>query len=113
MFNIIMSMPLILNMAGFSICKGHTWFWIKFSIIDIWQGLEYASSSEYDSVTQSSIKNDRYIHRVLNMLGLEYTRVVNMSRLNRVLCKLYFKDSRFLEYLDFWTYLSLECIKSL
>ena len=47
------------------------WFWIcqgfkyarlhmilkEFSVIDIWQGLEYASSSEYASVTQGSIGN--------------------------------------------------------
>ena len=35
----------------------HTWFWIKFCIIDIWQGLEYASTSEYASVTQGSVEN--------------------------------------------------------
>ena len=29
--------------------------------------------------------------RVFNMLELEYTRVVNMSGLHKVLCKLYFK----------------------
>ena len=29
----------------------------EFSVIDIWQGLEYASSSEYASVTQGSIEN--------------------------------------------------------
>ena len=34
------------------------------------------------------------ILRILNMLGLEYTRAVNMPRLLRVPCKLYFKDSR-------------------
>ena len=38
-----------------------------------------------------------YIPRVPNMLGLEYTRFVKMSRLHRVLCKIYFKDSRYLE----------------
>ena len=31
------------------------------------------------------------ISRILTMLGLKYTRVVNISRLNRAL---YFKDSR-------------------
>ena len=36
---------------------GLTWFWIKFSIIYIWQGSEYAWSSEYGSVTQGSIEN--------------------------------------------------------
>ena len=55
------------------------------------------SSCEYDSVTQVSV----HIPRVRNMLGLEYTRVVNMSRLHRVLCKMYFKDSRYLECLKF------------
>ena len=29
----------------------------EFSVIDIWQGLEYASSSEYASVTQGSIES--------------------------------------------------------
>ena len=32
------------------------------------------------------------------MQGLEYTKVVNMPRLHRGLRKLYFKDSRYLEY---------------
>ena len=34
------------------------------------------------------------IPRILRMLGLEYARVVNMSRLHRVLREVYFKDSR-------------------
>ena len=34
------------------------------------------------------------IPRILRMLELEYTRVVNMPRLHRVLCDLCFKDSR-------------------
>ena len=38
---------------------------------------------------------------VLNMLGLEYARVANLSRLHSVLCILYFKDLRCLECLDF------------
>ena len=41
-----------------------------------------------------------HIPRVLNMLGLEYTRVVNMSRIHRVLCKLYFKNSSILNVLS-------------
>ena len=49
-------------------------------------GSEYASSSEYASVTQDSVENfpsymlDRVLNipLVLNMLGLEYIRVVNM-----------------------------------
>ena len=35
------------------------------------------------------------------MLGLEYTRVVNMTRLQRVQCKLYVKDSQYFECLEF------------
>ena len=66
---------------------GYTWFWIKFSIIDIFRGSEYASSFEYASVTQGSV----HIPRVLNLLGLEYTRVQ---------CNPYFKDSRYLEFLS-------------
>ena len=30
---------------------------MKLSIIDTWEGSEYASSSEYTSVTQSSVEN--------------------------------------------------------
>ena len=46
-------------------------------------------------------KTANHIRRVLNMLGLEYTGIVNMSRLHRVLCKLHFKDSQYLECLEF------------
>ena len=61
---------------------------IKFSIIDIWQGSEYALSSEYTSVTLGCVENsppymfDRFlsIPWALNMLELEYARVVNMPR---------------------------------
>ena len=31
------------------------------------------------------------IPQILNMLGLEYTWVVNIARLHKVLCKLHFK----------------------
>ena len=80
-------------------CSGYTRLEIKFYIIDIWQGSEYASSSEYTSVTQGSVENNpSYIfHRfpsipwALNMLELQYTRVVNTPRSLMVLCKLYFK----------------------
>ena len=34
------------------------------------------------------------IPQILTMLGLEYTRVINMPRLHRVLRELSFKDSR-------------------
>ena len=34
------------------------------------------------------------IPRILSMLRLEYTRVANMPRLHRVLCKLHFKIHR-------------------
>ena len=52
------------------------------------QGSEYVSSSEYTSVTQGSVENstsymfDRFLSVpwALNMLGLEYARVVNMPR---------------------------------
>ena len=46
-------------------------------------------------------KAAHHIPWFLNMLGLEYARFVNLSRLLRVLCKLYFKDLRFLECLEF------------
>ena len=41
------------------------------------------------------------IPRIINMLGLEYTGIVNMTRLERVQCKLYFKYSRYFECLEF------------
>ena len=74
-------------------CSGYTRLEIKFYIIDIWQGSEYASSSEYTSVTQGSVENNpSYIfHRFPSMLELQYTRVVNTPRSLMVLCKLYFK----------------------
>ena len=46
-------------------------------------------------------KTAHHIPWVLNMLGLEYTRAVNLSKLHRVLCKLYFKDLRCLACLEF------------
>ena len=46
-------------------------------------------------------KAAHHIPWFLNMLGLEYARFVNLSRLHRVLCKLYFKDLRCLECLEF------------
>ena len=60
-------------------------------------GSKYASSFEYASVIQGSF----HITRVLLMHRLEYTRFVNMSMLHRGLCKIYFKDSRCLECLEF------------
>ena len=47
------------------------------------------------------VLNMPVLHKLLNMIGLEYTRVVNMSRLNKVLCKLSSKRSRYLECLEF------------
>ena len=80
---------------------------IKFSVIDIWQGSEYALSSEYTSVTLGCVENsppymfDRFlsIPWALNMIEVEYKRIVNMPRF--CLCELYFKDSQYFEYLDF------------
>ena len=69
------------------------------------------SSSEYASVALGSVENapsymfDRVwrIPRVLNMLGIGCTWVVNMARIHRVLCKLHFKDlTQYLECLEFW-----------
>ena len=83
-----------------NIWKKKIWFFVQW----------YVSSSEYAIVTQGSVENDPSyvfdrvlsISRVLIMLGFEYTRVVNMTWLHRVLCKLYFKDSRYFECLEFW-----------
>ena len=87
MFGIILNMAwteytTILNILGLHKVAN------KISIVDIWQGCEYASSSEYTSVTQGSIKTspsymfDRFlsIPRAVNLLGLEYRRVANMPR---------------------------------
>ena len=76
----------------------------KFSVIDIWHGSEYAN------VIQGSVQNgpsymfdrDLSIPWVISMLGHKYARVVNMTRLHRVLCKLHFKDSRYFECVEFW-----------
>ena len=40
------------------------------------------------------------IPQVPNKLGLEYTWVANIARLHRVLCKLCFKDSCYLDVLS-------------
>ena len=101
MFDNILNMRWILSMPRLSICWGYIRLLIKFSIIDIWQGSEYASSSENTSVTQGSVENSssymfgRFlsIPWALSMPGLKYTRVVNMPRLHVFLCKLYFRDS--------------------
>ena len=53
------------------------------------------------TVTQSSVENGPSYPLVFTVIGLEYTRVVSMSRLQGVLCKLYFKDSHYLEYVEF------------
>ena len=81
MFGGILSMPWILNMPQFYICWDLTTVWIKFPIINIWQGSEYASSSENTSVTQGSVENspsymfDRFlsIPWALDLIILEYT----------------------------------------
>ena len=51
-------------------------FGIKFSIADIWQGSEYASSSEYDSATQGSAENgpSNMFNRVEYSSGFQYVR---------------------------------------
>ena len=77
--------------------------------MDIWQCSEYTSSSEQAGVTQSSVENKPSymfgmvlnIPQILNMLGLEYAKVVNKPRLHGVLCKLCFKDSQYFEFLEF------------
>ena len=99
----------VLNMLSY------TWFWIKLHIIDIWQGFKYVWSSEYASAAQGSLENDPSymfdrvlrIPRIINMLGLEFTRVVNMIRLQRAQWKHYFKAfwiSWVLNMLRFWIY---------
>ena len=73
----------VLNFLG---C--YTRLWVTFYIIYIWQGSEYASVSEYTSLTQGSVENSQsfIFHRFLsiswafNMLGLEYTRVLNIPK---------------------------------
>ena len=94
MLDSIMNIPWILNIPESRICKVYTRFWIKFSIIDIWQGSEYASNCEYASITQSSVENGpSYYSDYQYARAWMYTRYVNMSRFYKLLCKLYFKDS--------------------
>ena len=86
----------VLNMLGFRKAVN------KIFQIDICQGSEYASICEYTSLPQGSEENSpSYIFDwflsipwALNVLRLEYTRIVNMPRLHMVLCRLYFKDSQ-------------------
>ena len=58
---------------------------MKFSIIDIWQGSEYASSSEYAGVIKDSIENglsyssDSQCARAWIFLGCEYVKVTQGS----------------------------------
>ena len=93
----------VLNMA-----VSYTRLWIKFPIIDIWQGSEYVSSSDYANATQGSVENDRSymfdrvlrIPRVINVLGLEFTRVVNMTRLQKAQCKFILKIHGILNLLN-------------
>ena len=90
-------------------CSGYTRLEIKFYIIDIWQGSEYASSSKYTSVTQGSVENNpsyifvRFLSILwaLNMLGLKYTRFANKPRLYMILCKVYFKILSIFKVLSF------------
>ena len=101
-----------MNMPCIPMCQGSRYAKVldilmalnKFSLIDIWHGSEYASVIEGSVQIGPSYMFDRAldIPRVINRLGHEYARVVNMIRLHRVLCKLYFKDSRYFECLDFW-----------
>ena len=41
------------------------------------------------------------VSQVLNILGLEHTRIANIPRLHGVLCKLYFKDSQYFGCLEY------------
>ena len=61
-------------------------------------------------VTQVSVENsppymfERFLSSswALSLPGLECTRVLNMPRLHMVLRKLYVKDSKYFECLEFW-----------
>ena len=82
----------VLNMLG---------FWIKFFIMEISEGSEYASSSEYASVKKDSLENcptyssgSQYA-RAWIYIGHGYVKV------HRILCKLILKSRRIL-WLEFW-----------
>ena len=72
-------------------------------------------------VTQVSVENsppymfERFLSSswALSLPGLECTRVLNMPRLHMVLRKLYVKDSKYFECLEFWICEGFECIRSL
>ena len=90
----------------FWICHGSKYAGATFSIIDIWQDSEYASSSENTQfcrkqpvihvwqVSEYSLDSQSYRAWIY--------MVVNMPRLHMVLHKLYFKDSHYFECLELW-----------
>ena len=78
---------------GFWICHGSKYTRVHKVVNKFFhQGSEYASSSEYTSVTQGSVENspscmfDRLlsIPWAINILGLKYTRVVHMPKFRLV-----------------------------
>ena len=74
-----------------------TGFWI---CLEFWKYQCYIGSVE----NIPSYMFDRFlsIPSILSLPGHEFTRVVNMPRLDMVLHKLYCKDSYYFEYLEFW-----------
>ena len=74
-----------------------TGFWI---CLEFWKYQCYIGSVE----NIPSYMFDRFlsIPSTLSLPGHEFTRVVNMPRLDMVLHKLYCKDSYYFEYLEFW-----------
>ena len=110
---LISEYTIVMNKAGFWICQGYRSFY-KILTIDVWQYSEYAWVSNMLGlhmaldkclhhrypISQGSLENDLSymfdrvlnIAQVLSMVRLEYTRVVNIPRLHRILCKLHFKN---------------------
>ena len=53
----------VLNILGFWICQGYTWFWIKYFVIDVWQYSEYVLDSE-----NAAVLNILGLHKVVNKI---------------------------------------------
>ena len=84
--------------AGFWVCL-EFWIWQRYTgfcrkrpIIHVWQSLDNSSDHQY--------------------ARLEYTRAMNMTKLHRVQCKLYFRDSRIMIH-GIWNVLSLTKVLNL
>ena len=84
----------VVNVLGFWLCKGYPKLCMKYLIISVWHYDEYALDSEYPRVLNIPVLHSVWesdllyvcarvlrIHWVINMLGLEFKKAMNMARL--------------------------------